>query len=632
MRLFSYVLSAAAISAMLAPWAHAQTREAEIVVTAARQARPLSQLGQSITVITEEEITTRQGVGVLDILQSVPGVSFTRNGGPGTAASVFLRGGESAQTVALIDGVKLNDPAAPQGGFDFGNLLIGNIERIEVVRGAQSLVWGSQAIGGVINFITRAPTPALQTNLRAEYGWRDSVNVVGNVSGARGPVQASLGAGFTRTDGLSAFSEARGGNELDGYRNYGANAKIVVALARDIALDLRGYYSDGRTEIDGFAPPDFQFGDTREASRTRELVTYAGLKGDFWQGRFSNRLGAAYTSTNRRNSDPDGVPQITFDSVGENIRLEYQGGVKLHDSLDFSFGAETERSRFETESFGGPRAIAQVRINGIYGQVTAQPLQGLTLSGGVRYDDHSQFAGETTFAATGAYTPNAGATVFRASFGEGFRAPSLFELFSDFGNPSLDPETSRGWDGGITHALLNGKIILSGTLFRRASFAQIQFVSCFGSTDPICVDRPFGVFDNARRTRAQGAELEAAFLPNQRFSLRANYSYLDAKALDTGLVLPRRPAHTANASLDYHWAFGLRTGATLSYVGPRFDDGANTRQVDGRVLIDLRASFPLRKHLEIYGRIENLLQEEYETVFQFGTPERGAFIGLRWAS
>lgn len=608
----------------------AHASEDEIVVTAGREVRQLSQIGQSVSVIGEEEIVTRQSVSVLDALRTVPGLSFTRSGGPGTAASVFLRGGESAQTVALIDGVKLNDPASPQGGFDFGNLLIGNIERIELVRGPQSLVWGSQAIGGVINFITRTPTQDVQSHLRAEYGWRDSANVVGNVSGTLGRVQSSLGAGIFRSDGLSAFSAARGGQELDGYRNFGANAKFQLELLSDVALDLRGYYSNGRTEIDGFAPPDFVFGDTPEASTTRELVAYSGLKAALWNGRFSNRLGAAYTLTDRQNIDPDGLPRITFASAGENIRLEYQGGLKLLPGLEASFGAETERSRFASESFGGPLAIAQVRITGVYAQFLAEPIRGLSLSGGVRQDDHSQFAGVTSFAASGAYSPNAGASVIRFSFGEGFRAPSLFELFSDFGNPGLLPETSRGWDGGLAQALLGGRLKLNATLFRRESFQQIQFISCFGSLAAICVNRPFGVYDNARRTRAQGVELEAEFSPGARLVLRANYSYLDAIARDTGLRLARRPAHSANASLDYSWPFGLAAGASLSYVGPRFDDGANSQIVAGYVLIDVRASYRLRQHLEIYGRIENLAQDEYETVFQFGSPRRGAFVGLRW--
>ena len=185
----------------------------DIVVTATRTPQPVERVGQSITVIDSAELERRQTNQVADVLRTVPGVTVARNGGPGTVASVFIRGAESEQTVALIDGIKLNDPSSPGGGFFFGNLLTGNIERIEVLRGPSSVLWGSQAIGGVVNMITRQPTDDLAVNLRGEYGYRDTGQLVGNISGKAGPLSASVGAGWFRTDGISAFSEARGGTE-----------------------------------------------------------------------------------------------------------------------------------------------------------------------------------------------------------------------------------------------------------------------------------------------------------------------------------------------------------------------------------------------------------------------------------
>jgi vitamin B12 transporter len=200
----------------------------------------------------------------------VPGVTIARNGGIGTTTSVYIRGAESDQTVALIDGVKLNDPSSPGGGFNFGNLLVGNIARIEVLRGSQSVLWGSQAIGGVVSLTTVEPTEELSANARAEYGWRSTRELVGNVSQKIGPVSASLGAGTFRTDGISAFNEDRGGAERDGYRNFGAHAKFNVELSDNVSVDLRGWYSNGKSGIDGFPPPSFSFADTREYSRTRD--------------------------------------------------------------------------------------------------------------------------------------------------------------------------------------------------------------------------------------------------------------------------------------------------------------------------------------------------------------------------
>jgi len=259
-------------------------------------------------------------------------VSITRNGGIGGTTSVFIRGAESDQTVALIDGIKLNDPASPGGGFNFGNLLTGNIERIEVLRGPSSVLWGSQAIGGVVSMITRRPTEQLSVNLRGEYGYRNTGQIVGNIAGKTGPLSVSAGAGWFRTDGISAFSEARGGVERDGYENFGANANLNVALADWLSVDARGWYSNGRVNIDGFPPPTFAFGDVNEESRTREFVGYTGLNATLFDGRFRNRLGFAYTDTRRRNVSLAGTPTETFAANGRNERFEYQG------TFDFAEG------------------------------------------------------------------------------------------------------------------------------------------------------------------------------------------------------------------------------------------------------------------------------------------------------
>ena len=210
MRIFKTILLTATILSPVI--AHSEdNRDETIIVTASRGETPLSQVGQSVTVITADDIETKQAVDVVDLLRNVPGVTFSRNGGLGTTTSVNIRGADSDQTVALIDGVKINDPSSPGSGFNFGNLLTGNISRIEVVRGSQSVLWGSQAIGGVVNIITREPTKDLTVNANSEYGWRDTGHAVANASGQFGPVSASVGAGYHRSDSFSTFNEARGG-------------------------------------------------------------------------------------------------------------------------------------------------------------------------------------------------------------------------------------------------------------------------------------------------------------------------------------------------------------------------------------------------------------------------------------
>ncbi len=628
MRIFKSVLL---ISAAVIP-AAAHAEEADtIIVSANRALQATSEVAQSVTVITLDDIVTRQSVAVTDLLRLVPGVTISSNGGLGTTTSVNIRGADSDQTVALIDGVKINDPSSPGGGFNFGNLLTGNIERIEVVRGSQSVLWGSQAIGGVVNIVTRAPTEDLAVNAAAEYGWRDTARVVGNISGKFGPVSASIGAGYLRTDGFSTFNETRGATERDGYRNFGANAKFNIVVSDAVSVDLRGWFSDGKTGIDGFAPPFFSFGDTPEFTRTKELVGYAGLNAALLDGRFRNRFAYTLTDTRRRNIDLTGGTEFeTFNARGRNERLEYQGILALVDAVSATFGAETEKSSFRTSSFGSPFALADVRINSFYGQLTAKPVTGLTLNAGVRHDDHETFGGKTTVSTGAVYTPNQGATTLRASYGEGFKAPSLFQLLSEYGNSLLNPETSRSWDAGITQKLLDGKIEVGATWFHRDTRNLINFVGCAAQTG-ICTNRPFGTYDNVAKARAQGLEFALTLRPVDALRVQANYGYVEAINDATGRDLARRPRHSVNTSVDYDWAFGLKTGATITHVSASFDNASNTRKLAGYILVDLRAAFPLTRMIELYGRVENLFNTQYETSFRYGTPRRAAYAGVRLA-
>jgi vitamin B12 transporter len=605
-----------------------------IVVTANRTGQPINRVGQSVSVIDMAELERRQTQTIADVLRTVPGITITRNGGIGTATSVFIRGAESDQTVALIDGVKLNDPSSPGGGFNFGNLLIGNIERIEVLRGPSSVLWGSQAIGGVVNLITRQPTEALTANLRGEYGYRNTGQIVGNLAGEAGPVSASAGAGWFRTNGISAFNEARGGRERDGYENFGANANVRVALSDFLSLDARGWYSDGRVNIDGFPAPSFAFADVNEQSRTRELVGYTGANVALFDGRFRNRFGFAYTDTRRRNVSRDGPETETFRAAGRNERIEYQGIFDIIDGWQATGGLERETSRFRSSSFGASASVGRVRIDSIYGQLVASPVAGLTLTGGVRHDDHDRFGGATTFGASGVYTLTLTGTTLRASYAEGFKAPSLFQLQSDFGNAALRPERSRGWDAGITQALVGGTLQASATWFERDSSDLIIFVSCPPPRSGICANRPSGTFDNVARGRAEGVEIGLMLQPVEALRVQANYTYTDATNRSPGNAnfgrqLVRRPQHSVTALIDYRWDFGLETGFTLTHVGASFDNASNSRKVEGYVLADLRAAYDLTDRISLYGRIENLFDERYETIFRFGTPGRAAYAGVR---
>ncbi|MBU1346484.1 MAG: TonB-dependent receptor [Alphaproteobacteria bacterium] len=636
------LLAATAASAQTAASVTDPTLLQDVVVTANRSAQPADRVGQSVTVLTTAEIEASQAVAVSDLLLRTPGVTVSRNGGVGGVTGLRIRGAESDQTVAVIDGVKLNDPSGTGGGYDFGNLLVGDIARIEVLRGAQSTLWGSQAIGGVVNIVTAAPTGPFQADLDAEAGSRGTAYLRGGVGGATERATWRLAASHYQTEGFSSFA---GGIEEDGFEQFGLSGRADIRVTDTVSIDLRAVYSDGEADIDGFAPPTYAFGDTREVAETQQLVGYAGVNFDLLDGRFSNRVAYGHTRTDRRNLNPDqALTDVTFDAEGVNDRYEYQGVLDIREGWTATFGAEHEEAEFTTRAPSSfdpnpASATAEASIDGVYAQLQAEVVDGLTLTGGVRRDEHDTFGGKTLGQAAVAWSLNQGSTVLRASFGQGFKAPSLYQLFSEYGNTALLPEEADGWDAGVEHHLLGGGLILSATYFSRETTNQIDFVSCTGSetpaSAPLCFRNGaprFGYYFNVARTQADGVELAADYGIGA-FSVQANYTLTNTEnrtpGANLGRELARRPKEAANLVATYEWPFGLSTSVAVQHAGASFDNASNATRLDSYTLVDLRASYPINETLEVYGRVENLGDEVYETTRNYGVAGRGAFVGVR---
>ena len=595
----------------------------DIVVTANGSAQLPERVGQAITQINADLIQTRQTTAIADLLSTTPGVTVSRNGGPGKTTAVRIRGAEGDQTLTLIDGVRVNDPSSPGGAFDFGNLLSGNISRIEVLRGPNSVPWGSQAIGGVVNIVTASPTDDLSGNARAEYGYKNAVQAVGQLSDTFGIVSASFGGGYFRDDGISAF---KSGSERDGFRQYAANGKIGIALSDSFDLDFRSYYANSKTQLDGFPAPFFAFADTTEFSTTKELFSYAGANLRLFNDTFKNRIAFTLSDVNRDNFDAPGQSTPSFLARGRIERFEYQGDAKLSDNFRAVFGAEHETSRFND---GG--ASATTGLTSGYGQLIADIGNTLTLTGGARIDDHRDYGTQTTFSANAAWRPADG-TIVRASYGEGFKAPTLFQLDSFFGNKALNPETAKSYDIGIEQTLINDTLTIGTTVFLRNTGNQIDFISCFNNPNPICINRPFGTYDNIKRTRAKGGEAFLRIRPVDTLTFDANYSLIDSKDRDSGLTLLRRPKHSVNVAVDWNARDWLKLGGSVQSVSDSFDidfQTFNRISLDGYTLVSLRAAVPINDALEFYGRVENLFGTHYETVSGYGVLGRNAHVGVR---
>jgi vitamin B12 transporter len=590
-------------------------RLAPIIVVASRSAQYPEQVGQAITEINADKLESRQSVSIADLLATTPGIIVSRNGGPGKATAVRIRGAEDSQTLTLIDGIRVNDPSSPGGAFDFGNLLSGNIKRIEVLRGPNSVPWGSQAIGGVVNIVTAAPSYEFSGNARAEYGFKKSKQLVGNVSDTFGSISASLGGGYFIDDGISVFKD---GTERDSYRQYAANGKAGVVLSENFDLDFRGFYANSKTELDGFPPPFFGFADTPEFSTSKELFAYSGANLRLFNGNFKNRVSFTLSDINRDNFDAPGQIIPSFLARGRVERFEYQGDAELSGGIRTVFGAEHETSRF-TDGF----APAKTSVTSGYAQIIADVGDRLTLTGGARVDDHRDYGTKATFSANAAWRPTY-TTVVRASYGEGFKAPTLYQLGSFYGNRALKPETAKSYDLGVEQQLIDYTLTVGITAFLRDTTNQIGF--------DFSAARPDGFYNNVDRTRAKGIEAFVRMRPSDKLMLEANYSLIDAKDRSTGQTLLRRPKHSVNASIDWDARNWLKLGADIHSVSDSRDFDFvtfNPTGLDGYTLATLRAAVPLGDRFEFYGRIENLFDVKYETVSGYGTLGRNAHIGVR---
>lgn len=593
-----------------------------IIVIGAPQA--LDALANSVTRITQSDLDTVQLPVVSDLLARVPGVTATRNGPFGGFTGVRIRGADAAQTLVIINGIRVSDPTSPGGGFDFGNLLADNIASIDVQRGSNSVTWGSDAIGGVVLISTGG-----SNRFTAEYGSNDSYRANGQWTVSGDAFRVSAGGGYFSTDGISS---ARSGTEADGFRQYAANVSGVLDLTDTLNVSVNAIFADGRLDLDGFAPPTFSFGDTAEFQRTQEIYTSAAIQHRL--GDFSHRVSFAVADINRDNFDPAAGDAPTFFARGRTERLAWQGRYDAG-SVDLVGGVDREWSRSLTgssfSSDGGRTAIT-----GAYGNAALAAGERLTLGIGARHDDHRQFGGNIVLSGNARFELS-DALALRATFAEGFKAPTLFQLSGTsggFGNPALEPERSRGGDVGVVWAQDGNAIRFS--LFRRDSRNLIDFVGCSGPTAPaICGSgtRPFGTYANVARARAQGVEIEMTVQPSAGLTVTGGYSYIDARdrsigTFNSGNRLARRPAHTALVGVDYrHDAFTL--GGDVQLIGDSFDDAGNFTRLDGYALVTVRGSVTVTDQFELFGRVENLFDAAYQNVAGYGAYGRTASIGVR---
>ena len=582
-----------------------------VVVTPTRTDIPQEEATTSVTVVTAEEIQQQQAETVSEVLRNVPGVDIVQSGSRGTTTSVFIRGADSDQVLVLIDGVEVN--SVTLGGFDFAHLTTENIERIEVLRGGGGTLYGSQAIGGVIHIITKAGKGPPELGVSLEGGNKYTHRQVLTLRGSVGKLGYSFSSSRLETDGFRKFN--------DDYKNL-ATATRLDFRPTDNTL-LRGIFHFRKTDVGLFNSNNFIGIPDPNA---RENVTDYLAKLD-WEQQLTHAwdyrvTGSLFKQHDKFTDDPE---PLSFDTRTRNrfrpriYTAEFQTNYRWQEWSTTTFGIEYKKRQATTDSIRkDQRNIAP------YLQEQLRFFQNrLHLVAGIRLDDHQVFGTEWSPSFSAAYTFAATATKLKFGYAEGFRAPTMNELFfPGFGNPNLGPETSWEINGGVEQRLFK-KLLVGITYFHREVEDLIEFLP------------PSFVARNVGKVRLDGIELFGDVDLGHGLSLRSNYTFLE-NDVSIGRLL-RRPRHRGNVLLNYQQEkFHINLNANI--VGKRDDvgvvSGANIKEA-GYVKFDLASSYalpvkiPSVKELALFGKIENLFDKKYEEADGFRARPFNFLIGIR---
>jgi len=625
----------------------------EVVVTANRGPTSIQRTGSAITIVPEAEIAARNPASLVDALRSVPGLDITEAGGPGAVTTLRIRGANAGQTLVLVDGVRINDPSSASGEFDAAVIAPGLIERIEVLRGPQSALYGSDAIGGVVNIITRKGRGKPAASLTVEGGRYGTLNAVVSLAGSSGPWSyafsgiAQGSSGFSRYGyrigrlaGQNNIAGAPGGRfEDDGYNRFGGFGRIGYDAGDGFRFDV------GVIRVDTEQFYDAAFGafpDTPAFARRRFTQASAKAELDGLDGAITHSLQVFANRTDRLFRDVSlgrtgGVLRQTSRGLtgfnGDRVGAEYQATLRLRQFGSLILGARAERETADSFSTAilptpGPkrRTLAAEQDTTAAFALWQLPIgERLSVSLGGRYDKVSDVdEAFPTWRATAAYRIPETGTKLRASAGTGAKAPTLFQRFSpQFGTQDLAAERSFGVDAGFDQDLFGGRATLSVTGFSNRIRDLIDFVS-----SP-CPPPQTGCYVNVSRARTSGVEVAAkAVLVEERLSLTGAYTYLDARDRSTGLLLARRAPHLGRVALQFTPTSQWLIEPSVVFASERFSGARETSRLAPYARLDVRAEYRFNETWKAHARVENVTNARYEEVSTFGTTGRAAYAGL----
>ncbi len=604
----------------------------EVVVTATRLKTPSRQIGSSITVITSKQIEEMQKSTLLDLLRDLPSLDVVQTGGHGGTTSVFIRGAKPGHTLILIDGIEMNDPISPDRSYNLANLTTDNIERIEIIRGPQSTLYGSDAIGGVINIITKKGRGKPGGFVSVKGGSFDTFRERAGLNGASGLINYSMEVSRLDTEGISSAGAKYGNQEKDGYRNTSISVRLGVTPVEDLDGDFILRYIDARADIDNTGGKGGD--DPNSTLRSKELFLRAQARLIMLDGKYEQKLGFSLTDHDRNyNNDtdpghPSDLSRSSYD--GKTYSLDWQHNLYLYPANTLTMGLEQKkeqgRSDYYSESAWGPYTsrfeAKSARTTGYYAQDQVKLRGSWFTTLGIRLDDHSRFGTKTTYRITSAYLIRRTRTKIRGSYGTGFKSPSLFQLYSRYGDEDLKPEESTGWDAGVDQSFFHKRLTIGATYFHNSIDNMIEFDS--GTSTYMNIDRAY----------TKGVELSISAQPYNDLTMRASYTHTETEDRTTGEGLLRRPKNKFAFDLNYHFLKRGNLNLEFLYVGKRFDTDYSTFpatrvELDNYVLVNLAGSYQIVRNIQVTGRMENLLDQDYEEVKGYGTPGISGFAGIK---
>lgn len=583
------------------------------VLSPNRMPTPGNQTGSSISVITSEEIDAIAPRGgqttVAEVLRGRLGVDVAQQGGPGSLTSVFLRGANAQQTKVLLDGIPLNDPSNAGRSFDFANLTVDNVERIEILRGPQSMTYGSDAIGGVVNIITKRGQGPLSIQASTMGGSFKTGQASLGISGGDDIKYYSINGAYYSTGGISQAAGSNGNPEHDPFKVGNVSGRFGYNLGDSWNADYVFRYIDSTAAVDDF---DFATGlpidNLIRRNLSKSFSNRVQLSNWLVDDLVYQRIGFSLVDYNR--ADTDSGPFIPPQFVGQTRTVDYFLSLKLTDWNTVTGGADYLAE--DASSSFNPQVTQNIK--GVYAQDAVQ-IGNFNGTAGVRWDEASRAGPAQTYKVTGLYTIPATSSAIHSTIGTGFRQPALAENLFQFGNPNLRPETSKGWDAGWRQSIWDGVIMADATYYRN-DFANL-----------IIFDFNTFALENVGRARSSGVELSIQLQISPLWALNTQYTLDDTLNLDTNTALLRRPRDKVSMTLTRSVP-DIKSTISLNmlYVSSALD--TNNIVLDDYTLLRLAINRQLTNTLSGILRLDNITNTHYEQVRGYGTPGFAIYGGI----